>query len=56
MFLDLLTSREKVTLASTEAEIDAICRLRYKIYSEEKGWDYGGVDHERKMVMDDLDW
>ncbi len=55
MLFKLFSKLEKVYLATTQEERDAIYRFRYTIYYEELGREIGGVDHERKMVVDDDD-
>ncbi len=56
MFKRWLTKLEKVNLATTDEEREAIYRLRYKVYVEElkKGF-LRDIDHERRWVKDPED-
>jgi CRP-like cAMP-binding protein/predicted GNAT family N-acyltransferase len=46
---------EQVRQATTKEEREAIYRFRYTIYVEELKRQYGGVDHERRMLHDEAD-
>jgi hypothetical protein len=52
MLTKLLTKLEKVHVATTQAERDAVYRFRYTVYAAELGREIGGVDHERQIVTD----
>ncbi|MFT7518563.1 MAG: CRP-like cAMP-binding protein [Kiritimatiellia bacterium] len=51
-----LVPKETITLASTQEELDAIFRFRYTVYVEERGFTFGGVDHEQRTVCDAEDY
>lgn len=44
-----------VRVATTEAEIDAIFRLRYKLYVTRDGKAYAHADHARRRMIDPVD-
>jgi hypothetical protein len=41
--------------ASTEADHEAVYRLRYEIYVEEMGYPFPGVDNPRRRLADALE-
>lgn len=52
MFWTRFLPREKVTIATTPEEREAVYRFRYAVYVDEKKWTFGGPDHERRQVRD----
>lgn len=55
MFEEWLTRLERVRIAKTAQEREAIYAFRYDVYVRELGREVGGVDHARQMVYDDQD-
>ncbi|MDH3976528.1 MAG: cyclic nucleotide-binding domain-containing protein [Deltaproteobacteria bacterium] len=55
MLVKWLSRIEKVYVARTVEELQAIYRFRYTIYVEELKRQIGGVDHKRRMVHDEED-
>lgn len=52
MLARLFMQLKAVHRAATQEERDAVYRFRYRIYVEELHRELGGVDHDRRMVLD----
>jgi hypothetical protein len=49
--MDVVARRQPVHVASTDAEREAIFRMRYQVYVKERGEpDRAGVDHEKRWI------
>ncbi len=55
MLAEFFMQLEKVKVAKSREELDAIYRFRYDIYFKELHREIGGVDHDRQMVTDSDD-
>ncbi len=55
MLKQLLSRLERVHVATTREEREAVYRFRYEVYFEEFGRELGLPDHERRWVTDDDD-
>jgi N-acyl-L-homoserine lactone synthetase len=49
------TSEFRVRVASSPQDLNAIGRLRYRIYVEEMGKSYPAADHDRQLLLDEYD-
>jgi predicted GNAT family N-acyltransferase len=50
-----MTAEKCVHIATTEAELTAIYRLRYEVYIEQQGKPLPTADHKLRILKDDLD-
>ena len=46
-----MSKAEKVFVATSQEELEAIWRFRYEVYVEELKRDYPGVDHDRQVAV-----
>jgi hypothetical protein len=45
----------RIAMAETDAEREAVYRLRYDVYVEEMGRYQSSADHQRRMLYEDVD-
>lgn len=58
LVVDQATNQEnpvEICIAVSPEEKLAIYRLRYRIYAEELSWNVPGMEHDKKLLSDDLD-
>jgi hypothetical protein len=55
MLAEFFMQFDKVHVAKSREELDAIYRFRYTVYVKELKREIGGVDHDRQMVTDQED-